>query len=125
MRTILMPIKPIYVNEILNGNKKYEYRKIKAKKDNIDKMIIYATSPIKKVVGEATIINILEDTPENIWEKTQKYSGIEKEFFDIYYKNRNVAIAYQLENIIKYEKTLDLKELGINYYPQTFIYLEK
>ena len=125
MRTILMPIKPIYVNEILNGNKKYEYRKIKAKKDNIDKMIIYATSPIKKVVGEATIINILEDTPENIWEKTQKYSGIEKEFFDIYYKNRNVAIAYQLENIIKYEKPLDLKELGINYYPQTFIYLEK
>ena len=125
MRTILMPIKPIYVNEILNGNKKYEYRKIKAKKDNIDKMIIYATSPIKKVVGEATIINILEDTPENIWKKTQKYSGIEKKFYNSYYKNKNIAIAYQLENIIKYDKPLDLKEFGIDYYPQSFIYLEK
>lgn len=125
MCAILMPIKPEYVYEILNGNKKYEYRKIKAKKDNVDKMIIYATAPIKKIVAEVKIVDILEDTPDNIWKKTQKYSGIEKKFYNSYYKNKDVAIAYQLENIIKYEKPLDLKDLGINYYPQSFVYLEK
>ena len=55
MCTILMPINPQYVDEILAGRKKYEYRKIKAKKANVDKMIIYSTSPIMKVVAEVDI----------------------------------------------------------------------
>ena len=38
MCKILMPINPEYVDEILMGNKKYEYRKIKAKRRNIDKI---------------------------------------------------------------------------------------
>ena len=52
MCKILISINPEYVNEILSGRKKYEYRKVKAKKDNVDKMIIYATAPVMKVVAE-------------------------------------------------------------------------
>ena len=38
MSTILISIKPEYVSNILNGNKKYEFRKIACKR-SIDKMI--------------------------------------------------------------------------------------
>lgn len=124
MCKILISIKPEYVNEILSGRKKYEYRKVKAKKDNVDKMIIYATAPIMKVVAEVEILKILEDTPYLIWENTKEYSGINKSFYDKYYENRNIAIAYQLGKIEKYDEPKELSDLGISYSPQSFIYID-
>ena len=70
MSNILISINPEHVENIFNGTKKYEYRKTKCKK-NIDKIIIYSTYPTMKVVGEAKVEEILEDTPNKIWEKTQ------------------------------------------------------
>ena len=124
MCTILMPINPQYVDEILAGRKKYEYRKIKAKKENIDKMIIYSTSPIMKVVAEVDIKEILEEDPEKLWEMTKNESGITKDFYNKYYKNKNVAIAYKLGTIKIYDKPKNLNDIGINYVPQSFVYLD-
>ena len=75
MCKILMPINPCYVEEILSGRKKYEYRKIKAKKSIIDKMIIYSTSPVMRVVAEVDIEEIIEDTPEKNMEFNQRTFG--------------------------------------------------
>ena len=52
MCKILLSINPEHVENIFNGNKKYEYRKIKCK-EKVDKIIIYSTAPIMQVVGEA------------------------------------------------------------------------
>ena len=124
MCKILMPINPEYVNEILSGNKKYEYRKIKAKRKNVDKMIIYSTSPIMRIVAEVDILDILEDSPDKLWEKTKKYSGITKDFYTKYYKNKNNAIAYKLGNVKVYNEPKKLCDIGINYVPQSFVYID-
>ena len=87
-------------------------------------MIVYATAPIMKVVAEIEILNILEDSPDSVWECTKKYSGISKSFYDKYYENRNIAIAYQLGKIKKYDKPKELSELGILYSPQSFVYID-
>lgn len=124
MCRILMPINPEYVDEILAGRKKYEYRKIKAKRNNIDKMIIYSTSPIMKVVAEVDIKEILEEEPEKLWEMTKNESGITKEFYNKYYKNKNTAIAFKLGTIKVYDEPKNLNDIGINYVPQSFVYLD-
>lgn len=124
MCRILMPINPEYVDEILAGRKKYEYRKIKAKRNNIDKMLIYSTSPIMKIVAEVDIKEILEEEPEKLWEMTKNESGITKEFYNKYYKNKNTAIAYKLGTIKIYDKPKNLTDIGINYVPQSFVYLD-
>lgn len=124
MCRILMPINPEYVDEILSGNKKYEYRKTKAKRKNIDKMVIYSTSPIMRVVAEVDVEGIIEATPDELWEQTKKYSGITKDFYYKYYKNKENAIAYKLGNIKIYETPKKLSEIGINYVPQSFVYLD-
>lgn len=124
MCNILMPINPKYVDKIISGNKKYEYRKKRAKKENIKKMIIYSTFPVMKVVAEAEIVDILEDSPEKLWEQTKKYSGVKKEFYIKYYENRKKAIAYKLGNIRIYDEPKRLSDIGINYVPQSFIYLD-
>lgn len=124
MCTILMPINPQYVDEILAGRKKYEYRKIKAKRKNVDKMIIYSTYPIMKVVAEVDVKEILEEAPEKLWEITKSESGITKSFYNKYYKNKDTAIAYKLGEIKIYNEPKELNDIGINYVPQSFIYLD-
>lgn len=71
MCAILLSINPNHVENIMNGSKRYEFRK-KACKRKVDKMLIYSTTPIMKVVGEAEIEDILIGDPEIIWEKTEK-----------------------------------------------------
>lgn len=124
MSTILMPINPKYVNEILTGRKKYEYRKIKPKRKNIEKMIIYSTFPVKKVVAEVEIKGILEENPKQLWQMTKNESGITKDIYDKYYEGRDVAIAYKLGKPKIYDKPLNLKDLKKSHAPQSFAYLD-
>ena len=123
MYNMLISIKPEYVENIFNGSKKYEYRKIRCKQD-IGKIIIYSTYPIMKVVGEAKVEKILEDSPDRIWEKTKKYSGIDLNFYQKYFKDRSKAIAYKLTNIKKYDSPKELSSYGIKAAPQSFVYIQ-
>ena len=56
MAKVLMSIKPEFVDAILTGKKKYEYRKVKCKQP-IDRIVIYSTSPIMKIVAEVEVID--------------------------------------------------------------------
>lgn len=112
----IFAIRPEYAKSILDGTKKYEYRKVACKKP-IEKMLIYATAPIMQVVGEADIREVLVDDPEEIWNRTNEFSGITKDFFDTYYKGRNKAVAYKVENVEKYIRPKTLEDFGVSYAP--------
>ena len=49
MCSILLSINPKHVNNIMNGTKCYEFRKNSMQK-HVDKILIYCTMPIMKVV---------------------------------------------------------------------------
>lgn len=121
-KKILISINPKHVQNIINGTKKYEYRKIAAKQD-ISSIIIYETTPIKRVVAEAEIIDVLELRPEELWKQTKDASGISKEFFDDYFRDRDIAFAYKLGKIKVYDEPKTLLEYGIKAAPQSFVYL--
>ncbi len=121
-KKIIISINPEHVENILNGTKKYEYRKIAAKKD-ISSIIIYETTPIKRIVAEAEIIEVLMFGPEILWDKTKDASGISKEFFDDYFQNREIAYAYKLGKVKKYEIPKTLNDYGIKAAPQSFVYV--
>ena len=120
---IVISINPEYVRKIISGIKKYEYRTKAAKKD-IDKIIIYETKPVKKIVAEAEILEVLEMEPNELWKKTYKNSGTTKKFFDQYFENRSIAYAYKLGKIKVYEKPIELSDIGIMNAPQSFMYLK-
>jgi predicted transcriptional regulator len=121
-KKILISINPEHVQNIINGTKKYEYRKIAAKKD-ISSIIIYETTPIKRVVAEAEIIDVLELRPEELWKQTKDASGISKEFFDDYFRDRELAYAYKLGKIKVYDVPKTLLDYGIKAAPQSFVYI--
>lgn len=122
-KKIIISINPEHVENIINGTKKYEYR-TKAAKQDISSIIIYETVPVKKVVAEVEIIDVLELSPEDLWNETKEFSGISKNFFDEYFRNREVAYAYKLGKIKVYKEPKSLLDFGIKCAPQSFVYVK-
>lgn len=120
---VILSIKPKFVSEIIKGNKLFEYRKVIFKSE-VNKVIVYSSSPVKKIIGEFEIEKIIKDTPENVWEQTKEYSGISEQYFFDYFKNKKYAFAIKIKNFKLYEKSIELKELSPKLTPpQSFCYI--
>lgn len=123
---ILLSIKPKYVNSIMNGTKKFEFRRKIFKRKDVNTVVIYATKPIGKVVGEFEIEQVISDTPKSLWDITSQYAGLDKMDFYDYFEGLDEAFAIQISKVKPYRKQLDLSELedGNIKAPQSFIYLD-
>ena len=119
---IVISINPEHVRNILDGVKKYEFRKVIAR-SNISTLIIYETAPVKSIVAEVEILGILTSSPDDLWEQTKKAAGISKKFFDEYFEGRETAYAYQLGRIKLYDEPKCLMDYGIKAAPQSFVYV--
>ena len=115
----ILSIKPEYVSEIIAGRKRYEYRKAVFTKP-VDKVYIYSSAPVSKVVGEFEPIEVLKGTPAEIWQKTKSYSGIKKEWYDQFFDGRVTAYAIRIKNLKIYDEP---KELPFHA-PQSYRYIE-
>ena len=121
---ILLSIKPEYAESILDGKKCFEFRKAIFKRSGIEKVVIYATMPVGKVVGEFDIDEILSMGPTELWEETQNSAGITRQFFDSYFMGRKKAFAIKVKNPQRYEQPYELKKLVANgIAPQSYRYL--
>lgn len=123
---ILLSIRPEYVDKILDGSKRFEYRKRLYRDPDVTSIVIYATKPIGKVVGEFLIKETHTAHPDDLWESTKDYSGISKGFFDQYFEGRDVAYAIEVERVIKYQKPRPIESIipsGVP--PQSFTYIRK
>lgn len=122
MESILLSINPEYADKILAGSKKYEFRKKLANK-TVDKIMIYSTAPIMKVVGEVEVLKTISSSPSALWEYTKKSAGITRDKFRKYFKGCKVAYAYELGKVIQYNPPKELGEFNVDLPPQSFIYL--
>jgi len=123
---VLLSIKPKYVYSIIDGNKKYEFRKqIFSRKMAVNLVFIYASSPIKKVVGFFTIEKIIESSPEKLWCQLSQSSGMsEKDFFD-YFTGKEIGYAIKIKNFHPFNKQIDPHEVIKNFRPpQSYCYIE-
>ena len=122
MESILLSINPEYVERIFAGSKKYEFRKRLANR-TVDKILMYSTAPIMKVVGEAEVVKTISSSPSALWEYTKKFAGISRDKYRKYFKGCKVAYAYQLGKVVQYDPPKELSEFNIDLPPQSFIYL--
>jgi predicted transcriptional regulator len=122
--TVLLSIKPKFAERIFQGIKRYEFRKTMFKNRNVKKVVVYASAPISKVVGEFEIDDIFEFKIEELWNRTRKYSGIPKEFFYTYFDGCEIGYAIKIGNSTLYTEPLDLqKHFKVKTPPQSFMYL--
>lgn len=123
---VLLSIKPQFAYKIFNGEKKYEYRRSIFKRRDIHKIIVYASAPVKRIIGEMSMEYIFCDHPEIIWEETKKYSGVEKDGFFNYFKGKVFGFAIKIKSAHLYREPVDPKSIIKNFRPpQNFKYLQK
>lgn len=122
MCRMLLSINPCHVNNILNGTKRFEYRKLKCKR-TVEQIVIYATYPIKSVVAIANVDEIIEGEPNDVWERTKSFSGIDHDFYSKYYEGSMKAVAYKLSHIKEFIPPKPLSDFGLHTAPQSFAYI--
>lgn len=122
MCKVLLSINPEHVENILNGTKRVEFRKVRCRND-VNKIVIYSTSPVGRVVAEVEVTGIIEDSVDAVWELTQEVAGITQNFYERYYEGKNKAVAYQLGEVTEFDEPKPLIDFGLRYAPQSFAYL--
>ena len=121
---VILSIKPEFAEKILDGTKRFEFRKASVTATQVKTVVIYATKPVGKVVGEFDIDTVHIDAPQKIWAKTRPFAGIKKSFFDEYYRDRTVAVAIGVGEVRRFVVPLELNDLGEDITPpQSFRYL--
>lgn len=110
--TLLLSIKPMYAKSILDGKKRVEIRRKFNKKWEGEKVILYASSPKKALVGEATISQVVTGKPSIIWEKFEREVSCSKEEFDDYTTAIEKTYAIVLDNIKAYKEEIQLPQLS-------------
>lgn len=123
MKALLLSIKPEYVEKILQGEKKFEYRKRLAKED-VSYIYVYSTAPSMKVVASVHIEGHLSDSPTALWEKTKAAAGISRAKFRDYFRGCKTAYAYKLGQVEVFESPKNLSDFGVAVPPQSFVYIK-
>ena len=120
---VLLSIKPEFASRIFDGSKKYEYRRTIFKRGEVATVVVYASNPIRRVIGEFEVGEILHEEPSNLWQKTYNHAGITKQQFMEYFMNRNKGYAIGIKQTRKYETPLSLDAFMLSWPPQSFTYL--
>lgn len=120
---LLMSIKPEFVGKILSHEKLYEFRK-SIFKQNVERIFIYSTYPVKKIVGYFEVTEIICESPIELWNSFSEVSGICKKDFFKYYEGVNEGFAIKIDNLHIFEEFIDMDDYDDFRAPQSFCYIE-
>jgi predicted transcriptional regulator len=120
----LLSIKPEYADQILSGEKRFEFRRTMFRSIDVSVVIVYATLPVGKVIGEFRIGEVLFGDPESLWKKTRQYAGIEKGDYDKYFSGKSLGYAIEVNKPRRYKKPKQISDILPNgVAPQSFCYV--
>ena len=120
----ILSVKPECAMKILAGEKQYEYRKTIFLRP-VEKVYIYASSPVSMIVGEFQIDYVLQESPKALWDITHSESGVTKAFFKRYFMGKSLGYAIRLKEVVAYPVPISPFRLREDFKaPQNYIYVE-
>lgn len=120
-----MSIKPEFASAIFAGTKIFEFRRALFRYSRVGRVIVYASSPMQRVIGEFEIADILSMAPHQLWRETHHGAGITRAFFDRYFEGRTLAHAIKVKATHQFTRPRRLgRDYGLSRPPQSFCYLD-
>jgi predicted transcriptional regulator len=127
-RVALMSIHPRYAEAIVAGRKRVEFRKRPLAAD-IDVVVIYATAPVRAIIGWFTVSETVRGAPEDIWHRLHAVGEISWSDFHAYYSGCSEAVALLVGETQRLAEPVALSELcprpttpqSFNYIPGTVL----
>ena len=109
---ILISIKPQYARGILAGTKVVEIRKRFSDKWVGCRAVLYASSPQKAIIGEATVRSVVVGSPMDIWNEFGQSVGCSFVEFDAYVGSSKEVNAIELDDVVPYEEPISLAQMS-------------
>jgi len=118
----LISIHPRFANAILDGTKQVEFRKVGFKR-SISHVLLYATAPIRQIIGYVEVSEIEERSPDALWRRYRRVAGIERRAFFDYYEGKATGFALMVRRPQRLIQPLSLTDLHRGATPpQSFLY---
>lgn len=125
-KNVIISIKPEYAFKIMSGDKTIELRRKFPVKDIEGGIaIIYASSPVREIIGYAVIEKVHELPLDTLWRKYRKHACVSKTFFYEYFTGLNHGFALSLSQPTQLIEPLDIKRMEEEFFvtaPQSFRY---
>ncbi|MFZ5828264.1 MAG: hypothetical protein ACOY94_28495 [Bacillota bacterium] len=122
---VFLPLKPQYAKGVMTGAKRYEFRKTRFG-HNPSMAVIYATTPIKKVLGYCTVEQVIHGNPADLWNTCSREGGIAEADYWAYYAGRTGGYALRLGEVFVFPTPVRIGEALPGFaIPQSFRYLSK
>ena len=122
MKRVLLSIKSEHADNIMSKRKTVELRKDGFPED-CKLMVLYCTSPIKRILGEVEVDHVLTGSKETIWLMYGSQTCITKEQFDAYYKGQHWASAIVIKQVLN-KWSFDPKKVFEKFHaPMSWMYL--
>jgi predicted transcriptional regulator len=121
---VLLSIKPEFAEKIFSGEKKFEFRRTIFKDKTVKKVLVYASAPVQKVIGEFEIDEIVHQDVEKLWQMTRHGSGITHEYFTSYFTGKEQGFAIKIKNLNRFKSAQCIRKDYNAFPPQSFIYIE-
>lgn len=117
------PIKQKYTDKILSGEKRCELRK-RLPNSDLKYILIYATTPLARVVGYAEVKELHKNSVSNIWNRFSKVAGISRKDYLDYFSNSDVACSIELSKVYKFVRPFKVSDISDDFrVPQSFCYI--
>jgi predicted transcriptional regulator len=109
---ILVSIKPKYAHQILSGAKLVEIRKKFSNRWIGRRAVLYASSPEKALVGEATVSSVTSGHPADIWARFGPSIGCSSGEFEAYVGSATKVSAIELDDAVPYKQPIGLAQVS-------------
>ena len=126
-RSLFLSVHPGYANAILTGTKTVELRR---RRPNIlpgALAFVYATSPIKSVLGLFFVRQVISGTVDELWNRVHSECNVDRNAYDQYFNNSTQAHAIEIASTRAFAMPLTLDNLRQVWPkfrpPQSFSYL--
>src|SRR5574340_1767078 len=118
----LLSIRPAFATAILEGEKRYEYRRV-AFSRRVDTVLIYVTTPVQQIVAEFDVLAVITEPLRALWRRTKHQAGITEEVFLSYFDGMEYGHAIAIGDVRTYSKPLSpVQDFGLRP-PQSFAYV--
>lgn len=122
-RVALLSIHPRHATAILHGEKTVELRRTRLPHD-VSHVVVYATRPVKTILGWFEVGAVERDRPWRLWEKHGSATGITRAEFRSYFNGADQGTAISVRRVVALKKPVKLASVWSSVPPQNFCYLD-
>ena len=97
-RDVLMSIRPEYAEAIFSGSKVYELRRRRPSFGAGSRIVVYSSSPDKRLLGTFEAGAVHEADPRTLWKLVRRHAGIDRAAFTAYFAGCGLAYAIEIQS---------------------------